>query len=50
MPIGKSLVENDKLDLAKSLLDEAKPKNFKLLLPVDHVVAPEFKADAPATT
>ncbi len=50
LPIGKSLVENDKLDLAKKLLAEAKQKNFKLLLPVDHVIAPEFKADAPAKT
>jgi phosphoglycerate kinase len=50
LQIGKSLVENDKLDLAKRLLDEAKQKNFKLLLPVDHVVAAEFKADAKATT
>jgi phosphoglycerate kinase len=39
LPIGKSLVENDKLDLAKSLVAEAKAKNFKLLLPVDHVLA-----------
>ena len=39
LPIGKSLVENDKLELAKSLLDEAKSRNFKLVLPVDHVVA-----------
>ena len=39
LPVGKSLVENDKLDLAKSLVDEAKAKNFKLLLPVDHIVA-----------
>lgn len=38
-PIGKSLVENDKLDLAKGLLAEARDRNFKLLLPVDHVVA-----------
>jgi phosphoglycerate kinase len=38
-PVGKSLVENDKLDLAKSLLDQAKQKNFRLLLPVDHVLA-----------
>ena len=37
--IGKSLVENDKLDLAKSLIGEAKSKRFKLLLPVDHVLA-----------
>jgi phosphoglycerate kinase len=39
LPVGKSLVENDKLDLAKSLIDQAKAKNFKLLLPVDHVLA-----------
>jgi phosphoglycerate kinase len=49
-PIGKSLVENEKLDLAKKILEDAKQKNFKFLLPVDHVIAPEFKADAPATT
>ena len=48
--IGKSLVENDKLDLAKKILDEAARRNFKLMLPVDHVVAPEFKADVPAKT
>ena len=48
LPIGKSLVEEDKIDLAKRLLTEAKQKNFKLLLPVDHVIAPEFKADAPS--
>jgi phosphoglycerate kinase len=40
----------DKLDLARRLLAEAKQKNFKLLLPVDHVVTPEFKPDATATT
>jgi phosphoglycerate kinase len=49
LEIGKSLVEMDKIDLAKRLLSEAKQKNFKLLLPSDHVVAPEFKADAKAT-
>jgi phosphoglycerate kinase len=49
LEIGKSLVEDDKLELAKRLLTEAKQKNFKLLLPVDHVVAREFKAHAPAT-
>jgi phosphoglycerate kinase len=48
--IGKSLVEQDKLDLARKILADAKQKNFKLLLPVDHVIAPEFKADAPAKT
>jgi phosphoglycerate kinase len=39
LPIGKSLVENDKLDLARELLAEAKRRNFGLLLPVDHVLA-----------
>lgn len=50
LQIGKSLVEEDKIDLAKKLLAESKQKNFKLLLPADHVIAPEFKADAPAKT
>src|SRR5262249_8493275 len=48
--IVKSLVENDKLGLAKKILADAKAAGRKLLLPVDHVTAPEFKADAPATT
>jgi phosphoglycerate kinase len=38
-PVGKSLVEDDKLDLARRLLDEAKQRKFRLLLPVDHVLA-----------
>ena len=38
-PVGKSLVENDKLDLARGLLDEARARNFRLLLPLDHVLA-----------
>jgi phosphoglycerate kinase len=46
--IGKSLVEEDKLDLAKKILADAKQKSFKFLLPLDNVIAPEFKADAPA--
>jgi phosphoglycerate kinase len=50
LPIGKSLVEDDKIDLAKKILAHAKAGNFKFLLPTDHVTAPEFKADAPATT
>ncbi len=45
--IGKSLVEEDKLDLARKILADVKQKNFKLLLPLDNVVTPEFKADAP---
>jgi len=44
--IGKSLCEDDKLDLAKSLIEKAAAKGVKLLLPVDSVVADDFKADA----
>ena len=44
-PIGKSLVEDDKLDLARRLRSEAQQKKFALLLPVDHVVGAELKAD-----
>ena len=50
LSIGKSLVENDKIELAKRLLSEAQQKNFKLLLPTDHLVAPELKPDAKATS
>jgi phosphoglycerate kinase len=39
LPVGKSLVENDKVDLARGLLDQAKKRNFRLVLPVDHVCA-----------
>src|ERR1700683_1875398 len=42
-PVGKSLVEDDKLDLAKKLLAEF---GSKLVLPVDHVVASELKEGA----
>jgi phosphoglycerate kinase len=49
-PIGKSLVEDDKLDLAKRLREEAQKKKFALLLPVDHVVGAEFKADTATQT
>lgn len=45
LPIGKSLVENDKLDLATKLMGGAKDRDFKLLLPTDHVIAGELKAD-----
>jgi phosphoglycerate kinase len=49
LSIGKSLVENDKIELAKRLLTEAQQKGFNLLLPSDHLVAPELKPDAKAT-
>src|SRR3984893_13582807 len=44
--IGKSLLEADKVDLAKQLLAEAKKHNVKLLLPIDHVVAMKPEAGA----
>jgi phosphoglycerate kinase len=49
-PIGKSLVEDDKVDLARRLRQEAQAKKFALLLPVDHVVGAEFKADTATQT
>ena len=39
LPIGKSLVENDKRDLARHLLEEARQRQFRFVLPVDHVLA-----------
>src|SRR5437899_1334882 len=45
LTIGKSLVEDDKLDLARRLREEARQKKFPLLLPVQHVVGAELKAD-----
>ncbi len=46
--VGKSLVEEDRLDLARELLAKAESRKVRLLLPVDHVMAAEFKADAEA--
>jgi phosphoglycerate kinase len=48
--IGKSLLEPEKIDLAKEVLEKAEKSKIKLLLPVDVVVAPEFKNDSPAET
>src|SRR5258706_971827 len=50
LPIGKSLVEADKLDLARKLIEEAKRKKFRLMLPSDHVVGAEFKPDTETQT
>jgi phosphoglycerate kinase len=43
---GKSLVEEDKIDMAKAAIDKAKAKGVKLLLPVDNILADNFAADA----
>lgn len=45
-PTGKSLVEEDRIELAKELLQKAADKGLTLLLPQDHVVASEFSPDA----
>src|SRR5271154_1247927 len=50
LPVGKSLVENDKLDLARDLLDEARSRTFRLLLPVDHVLAESPDSTVTKTT
>jgi phosphoglycerate kinase len=44
--IGNSLVEEDKLDLAKELIQKAKARNVELHLPVDSVIADKFDAEA----
>jgi len=48
--VGKSLVEEDKLELAKSLEAKAKERGVDLLLPTDVVVADKFAADANSQT
>ncbi|HYB93516.1 MAG TPA: phosphoglycerate kinase [Vicinamibacterales bacterium] len=47
MPVGKSLVEDDKLDAARSILDHAKARGVVLQLPVDHVVADKIDGASP---
>ena len=46
IPVGNSIVEKDKVDLAKSIMEKAKVKGVKFLLPLDHVIADDFSADA----
>lgn len=48
LEIGTSLLEAEKIDLAKELLEKVKSSNLKFLLPVDVMVAPEFKNDSPS--
>jgi phosphoglycerate kinase len=46
IPTGKSLVEEDKVELAREILAKAKVAGVRLLLPVDHVIADRFDAAA----
>jgi phosphoglycerate kinase len=46
--IGTSLLEEDKIELAKEILEKAKKSKVNFLLPVDVVVAPEFNNDSPS--
>ncbi len=46
LEIGKSIVDEEKLDLARQLMEKAKAKGVKFLLPVDVVVADRFAEDA----
>lgn len=48
--VGGSLVENDKLDLAKELLKKATEKGVKIFLPMDAIVAEEMSEDSPSKT
>ena len=47
--VGKSLVEADLIDTARKIMADAKARGADIPVPVDVVVAPEFKSDAPAT-
>jgi phosphoglycerate kinase len=49
-PVGKSLVEDDKLDAARDIVSRAQARGLQLLLPTDHVVAPALEQDAPSET
>lgn len=44
--VGRSIIEKDKLQLARLLLEKAKIQNVKVVLPTDHIVAGEFSFDA----
>ncbi len=46
LPTGRSLVEEEKIDVARGILDQARERTVRFLLPVDHVVAESRRADA----
>ena len=43
--VGTSLLEADKVDLAKEMMDKAAAKGVKFLIPIDNVIGKEYKAD-----
>ncbi len=47
VPVGRSLVEDDKLEPARRIAEHAAARRVSLLLPVDHVVTPKIEPDAP---
>ena len=47
LPVGKSLVEEEKVELARRVLVEAKQRKYRMQLPVDHVIAQKLDAGAP---
>src|SRR5438093_5106517 len=47
IPVGASRVESDKIDLAREILDLAKKRGVKFLLPIDAVEAEEIRAGTP---
>ena len=49
-PVGRSLVEDDKLDAARGIIAQARTRGLPLLLPTDHVVAEKLEAGVPAET
>lgn len=48
--IGSSLCEDDKLELARTLMEQAKERGVQLLMPIDVVIADRFAADAEKQT
>ncbi len=49
-PVGRSLVEDDKIEAARRILDLARRRGVTLLLPVDHIVAAKLEAGVPVET
>jgi len=49
-PVGKSLVEDDKQEAARDILERSKARGLSLMLPVDHVVAPKIEANVHTET